>query len=64
MKREVLPYVPDAWVDEDKTKIGYEISFNRYFYVYKPPRPIEEIQADLTKIEDEIAALLKNGTGK
>ena len=61
MKREVLPYLPDAWVDEDKTKIGYEISFNRYFYVYKPPRPIEEIQADLSKIEDEIAALLKEG---
>lgn len=59
MKREVLPYVPDAWVDKDKTKIGYEISFNRYFYIYQPPRPVEEIQADLSKIEDEIAALLK-----
>jgi type I restriction enzyme M protein len=64
MKREVLPYVPEAWVDETKTKIGYEISFNRYFYVYQPPRSVEEIQADLTKIEDEIAALLKNGAGK
>ena len=64
MKREVLPYVPDAWVDEDKTKIGYEISFNRYFYVYQPPRSLEEIQADLTKIEDEIAALLKDGSAK
>ncbi len=61
MKREVLPYVPDAWVDEDKTKVGYEISFNRYFYVYQPPRSVEEIQADLTAIEDEIAALLKSG---
>lgn len=59
MKREVLPYVPDAWVDRDKTKIGYEIPFNRYFYVYQPPRPVEEIQADLTKIEEEIASLLK-----
>lgn len=64
MKREVLPYVPDAWVDEDKTKVGYEISFNRYFYVYQPPRSVEEIQADLGKIEDEIAALLKNGATK
>ena len=61
MKREVLPYVPDAWVDEDKTKVGYEISFNRYFYVYVPPRSVEEIQADLTAIEEEIAALLKSG---
>ena len=64
MKREVLPYVPDAWVDEEKTKKGYEISFSRYFYVYQPPRSVEEIQADLTKIEDEIAALLKSGAGK
>jgi type I restriction enzyme M protein len=64
MKREVLPYVPDAWVDADKTKTGYEISFNRYFYVYQPPRAVEEIQADLSKIEDEIAVLLKNGARK
>ena len=61
IRREVLPYVPDAWVDADKTKIGYEISFNRYFYVYQPPRPLEEIQADLDKIESEIAALLRDG---
>ena len=59
MKREVLPYVPDAWVDETKTKVGYEISFNRYFYVYQPPRPVEEIEKDLVKIEDEIANLLR-----
>ncbi len=64
MKREVLPYVPAAWVDEGKTKIGYEISFNRYFYVYQPPRPIEAIQTDLTKIEEEIAVLLRNGDRK
>lgn len=64
MKREVLPYVPDAWVDEEKTKVGYEISFNRYFYVYQPHRSVEEIQADLTAIEDEIAALLKSGMKK
>jgi type I restriction enzyme M protein len=64
MKREVLPYVPDAWVDEEKTKVGYEISFNRYFYTYQPPRSVEEIQAELTVIEDEIADLLKNGMKK
>lgn len=60
VKREVLPYVSDAWVDESKTKIGYEISFNRYFYEYKPPRPVEEIERDLEKIEEEIAGLLKS----
>jgi type I restriction enzyme M protein len=58
MQREVLPHVPDAWVDESKTKIGYEINFNRYFYTYVPPRPLEEIEADLWKIEDEITRLL------
>ncbi len=55
MEREVLPHVPDAWVDDSKTKVGYEINFNRYFYEYTPPRPLEEIEADLKKIEDEIA---------
>ena len=58
MAREVLPFVPDAWVDEDKTKIGYEINFNRYFYKYTPPRPLEEIEADLAEIEREIADML------
>lgn len=58
MKREVLPYVPNAWVDESKTKVGYEISFNRYFYVYQPPRSVDEIQTDLTTIENEIKKLL------
>jgi type I restriction enzyme M protein len=62
MKREVLPYVPDAWVDESKTKIGYEINFNRYFYKYTPPRPLEEIEADLRKIEKEIADMLAEVT--
>ena len=50
--------MPDAWVDEDKTKIGYEINFNRYFYKYTPPRPLEEIEADLAEIEREIADML------
>ena len=57
--REVLPHVPDAWVDYDKTKIGYEIPINRHFYVYKPPRPLDEIEADIKKLEKEIAGLLK-----
>ena len=51
MQREVLPHVPDAWVDGSKTKIGYEINFNRYFYKYQPPRPLDEIEGDLKKIE-------------
>ena len=62
MKREVLPHVPDAWVDESKTKIGYEINFNRYFYKYTPPRPLEEIEADLKQIESEIADMLAEVT--
>lgn len=59
MAREVLPYVPDAWVDYDKTKVGYEIPMNRHFYVYKPPRPLEEIEADIAALEGEVAGLLK-----
>jgi len=62
MKREVLPHVPDAWIDHSKTKIGYEINFNRYFYKYTPPRPLEEIEADLKKIEKEIADMLAEVT--
>ena len=42
MAREVLPHVPDAWVDQSKTKIGYEIPLNRHFYVYEPPRPLDD----------------------
>lgn len=61
MEKEVLPHVPDAWVDESKTKIGYEINFNRYFYKYTPPRPLEEIEADLKQIEAEIQELLQEG---
>lgn len=56
---EVLPHVPDAWVDYAKTKVGYEIPINRHFYVYKPPRPLVEIEADIAALEAEIAGLLK-----
>jgi type I restriction enzyme M protein len=59
MTAEVLPHVPDAWVDYSKTKIGYEIPINRHFYVYKPPRPLDEIEVDITTLESKIAGLLK-----
>ena len=59
MASEVLPHVSDAWVDYDKTKVGYEIPINRHFYVYKPPRPLDQIEADIAQLEQEIAGLLK-----
>lgn len=58
-KREVLPHVPDAWIDHEKTKIGYEIPFNRHFYVFKPPRELAEIDADLKQCTDRILAMIK-----
>jgi len=60
--REVLPHVPDAWMDRSKDKVGYEINFNRHFYRYTPPRPLEAIDADLKKTEDEILRLLNEVT--
>ncbi|MFU8891888.1 MAG: SAM-dependent DNA methyltransferase, partial [Anaerosomatales bacterium] len=62
MAREVLPHVPDAWVDESKTKIGYEIGLNRYFYTYTAPRPLAEIEGELKQIEQEIADMLAEVT--
>jgi len=61
-KREVLPHVPDAWIDESKTKIGYEIPLSRHFYCYEPPRPLEEIESDIKTLETEILAVLKEVT--
>ncbi|GAA2009851.1 class I SAM-dependent DNA methyltransferase [Nocardiopsis rhodophaea] len=58
LKREVLPHVPDAWIDPSKTKIGYEIPFTRHFYVYEPPRPLADIDAELKELETEIQELL------
>ncbi|MFG3711935.1 N-6 DNA methylase [Micromonospora sp. NPDC047730] len=58
LKREVLPHVPDAWIDEAKTKIGYEIPFTRHFYMYAPPRPLSEIDAEIRSLEAEIQELL------
>ncbi|MCU8355685.1 type I restriction-modification system subunit M [Vibrio vulnificus] len=65
--REVLPHVPDAWIDESKTDpkdgevgiVGYEIPFNRHFYVYQPPRALEDIDADLDAVSAEIMQLLQ-----
>lgn len=61
-KREVLPHVPDAWMDRAKDKVGYEINFNRHFYKFTPPRQLAEIDADLKKAEDEILRLLREVT--
>ena len=62
VEAEVHPYVADAWVDHDKTKIGYEIPLTRYFYVYTPPRPLEEIDAEIRQLESEIQSLLAEVT--
>ena len=61
-KREVRPHVPDAWIDESKTKVGYEIPLNRHFYRYEPPRPLEVIEADIKTLEDEIMRMLAEVT--
>jgi type I restriction enzyme M protein len=58
-KREVLPHAPDAWIDHDKTKVGYEIPFNRHFYVFKPPRDLAEIDAELKQTTDRIKAMIE-----
>ena len=62
-EREVLPHAPDAWIDHDKTKIGYEIPFNRHFYVFEPPRPLAEIDADLKRSMDRIKQMIEGLAG-
>jgi type I restriction enzyme M protein len=70
-EREVKPHVPDAWIDETRRDaqdgevgiVGYEINFNRYFYEYRPPRPLEEIEADIQTVEKEIVAMLREVAG-
>jgi type I restriction enzyme M protein len=62
-KREVLPHAPDAWIDHDKTKVGYEIPFNRHFYVFEPPRELAEIDADLKQCTDRILTMIAGLTG-
>lgn len=61
-EHEVRPHVPDAWMDRAKDKVGYEINFNRHFYKYTPPRPLEEIDAELKQAEEEIMRLLREVT--
>lgn len=63
MEREVLPHVPDAWIDDSKTNIGYEINFTKYFYQYKPLRSLDEIRKDIMAIEQETDGLLKEVIG-
>ena len=70
-EREVKPHVPDAWIDTNRRDpqdgevglVGYEINFNRYFYEYRPPRPLEEIEADIQQVEKEIMAMLREVAG-
>ena len=70
-EREVRPHVPDAWIDSKRRDpqdgkvglVGYEFNFNRYFYEYRPPRPLEEIEADIRRVEKEIAAMLEETRG-
>lgn len=57
-EREVLPHAPDAWIDHEKTKVGYEIPFNRHFYVFKPPRELSEIDAELKVVTDRILTMI------
>lgn len=58
-EREVLPFAPDAWIDEKKSKVGYEIPFTRYFYKYEAPRPSEEIMAEIMELEKELSGSLE-----
>ena len=58
-KREVIPHASDAWIDHEKTKVGYEIPFNRHFYVFEPPRPLAEIDVELKKTTDKILEMIK-----
>ena len=70
-EREVKPHVPDAWIDAKRRDpqdgevglVGYEINFNRYFYEYRPPRPLEEIEADIQQVEKEIVVMLRELAG-
>lgn len=62
-RREVLPHVSDAWIDWDKTKIGYEINITKYFYKYKPLRSLAEIRADILTLEDETDGMIKQAVG-
>jgi type I restriction enzyme M protein len=58
MAAEVLPYLPDAWVDHGRTRVGYELPLTRHFYRYVPPRPLEEIDVEIKTLEEDIQRLL------
>lgn len=58
LRAEVLPHVPDAWIDHSKTKVGYEIPLTRHFYVYEPPRPLDVIASEISQLEKDIMAML------
>ncbi|RZJ74983.1 MAG: SAM-dependent DNA methyltransferase [Flavobacterium sp.] len=60
LKREVLPHVPDAWIDESKTKVGYELNFTKYFYQYKPLRSLDDIRKDILALEKETLGLIND----
>ena len=62
-KREVLPFAPDAWIDEKKSKVGYEIPFTRYFYKYQAPQPSDEIMAEILELEKELEGSLQEVFG-
>jgi type I restriction enzyme M protein len=56
---EVVPHAPDAWIDHEKTKVGYEIPFNRHFYVFEPPRSLAEIDTDLKQVTGRILKMIE-----
>ena len=60
-QREVLPHAPDAWIDHEKTRVGYEIPFNRHFYVFKPPRPLEEKPSSGNDLSDCMVTFISIG---
>ena len=59
LENEIKPYVPDAWIDHSRTKLGFEIPFTRQFYIYEPPRPVEEIAAEIKELESQIQEWMK-----
>ena len=60
IEREVRPYMPDAAIDHGRTRIGYEIPFTRIFHSYAPPRPLDEIDAEISTLQTRIEALLED----
>jgi type I restriction enzyme M protein len=63
-EREVLPHAPDAWIDHERTKVGYEIPFNRHFYVFEPPRPLAEIDAELKQLTGRILGMISESPSR